>query len=311
MLETPWRVGPVLLLPPEQALAQMDARMARLPADSLSLKWSREALTRWGCAEVAATDLAEAVAATRDILDVLRVLGQLVAQTRTTSFGLPGDVRRAHMEYAQLGENPRVGFRNDGSVLGFGFPERVRDSLTTFRLNELAEMGGRTDLSPGPARAMFAVRLLSQSVLEDRPSMVTLGAVIATESLLGGGGRSFELARRAVYFTCGRPNDLLCGRERPACPLLTSTAVPTLKRLRSAMEVGELEECSEWLDFLARYDARSGVAHGDPTITVAKPDAERDLWWALHRLLPPALSWLLDHPDDPVTDLDNAIAALT
>jgi hypothetical protein len=68
--------------------------------------------------------------------------------------------------------------------------------------------------------------------------------------------------------------------------------------------------CSEWLDFVDRYADRSDFTHGDPTFLATETDAHRDLYWALHHLLPPPLTWMLDHPTDPIKELDAALAKL-
>lgn len=130
--------------------------------------------------------------------------------------------------------------------------------------------------------------------------MRTLNSVMAVEALLGN-MPTRQLAQRVVALTCGAPFEDVCGRARNACAYLAAN----LKMTREYKAVDKLSKnpgdylCTEWSEFLARYEARSGVAHGDPTVTVLKDEADKDLYWAVKRLLLPALTWLLDHPDDP------------
>ena len=67
--------------------------------------------------------------------------------------------------------------------------------------------------------------------------------------------------------------------------------------------------CSEWHRVVDWYDLRSDVVHGaGPTVTYK--DASNALFWALKYLTEPMVCWLSEHPNDPVGDLDRAIADL-
>jgi hypothetical protein len=314
-LQSPWRVGPVVLPDPLSVEVLVRSRLDLSPGPRAGFHQETfDLLRRWSAAEVDANDLDGAVAVVRDGLDLLRVFQQTRSNGDPPTFGLPGDVRLTHLRYLRLDATGGVGFSHTGGVIGADFPDGEREHWVAARFAEAAELVGCADLSPGPAQLMLGVRLLSQAVLEPRPPMRLLATVIATETLLGR-GKMYQLARRAAFLTCGRPEGNLCGRARPACPFLTLD--PTNERDRGRLKTREIQaradpgaRCSEWLDFVGRYDDRSGIAHGEPGRDVPEQDADSDLHWATHWLLPAALPWLLDHRGDAVGDLDIAISQL-
>jgi len=57
------------------------------------------------------------------------------------------------------------------------------------------------------------------------------------------------------------------------------------------------------------YDDRSAIAHGGRAEFPEKEES-RATFWLTHRLLPQALDWFANHPDQPLQDLETAIAAL-
>jgi hypothetical protein len=270
----------------------------------------------WAAAEVKADDLTEAISLVHDALDVLRVFQQTRSQMKTTAFGLPGDVHQARMLYLDLhDDNVGVGFRDNGEVLGSGLPDRELAQWSDSRFDEVADFIGRSDPPDGPGRLVLACRLLARAVFETQPSLRTLETIIAVETLLGGQGKKYLLARRVSFLVCGRVDGQRCGRDGPSCDFLklNPTSDSDRKRIK-AMErdarADPAKRCSEWLDFLDRYDDRCGVAHGEPGFEVPANDADGDLYWAIHWLLPAAIPWLLDHPNQPIDDLDTAISGL-
>lgn len=267
--------------------------------------------------------LEDALDAVTDVLDVLRSFQYEQALGRPTMFGLPGDLRRSHLQYlaldddddgaaeaANAGNAAWAGFRNRGDVLGSTFDEAAKGEFDSSPLGRLAALVGTADLAAGPARARFAVRLLSQAIREHRPAMRTLNVVMAVEALFGN-MPSMQLAQRVVALTCGAPLNDECGRAGDACAYLAAN----LDMPRERKAVAQLDKnpgdyvCSEWSEFKARYQARSGVAHGNMTAQVSKEDADRDLFWAVKRLLLPAVTWLLDQPDDPISALSAELGS--
>src|SRR5260370_33432546 len=103
------------------------------------------------------------------------------------------------------------------------------------------------------------------------------------------------MARRAAYFTCGRPDASLCGRDRPSCQCLKldpgSNADRTaFKRLRHLADIDVRWRCSEWLNYQTWYGLRSSVSHGaDAQIT--RQGASSAELCILRWLTSPVLRW--------------------
>ena len=315
---SPWQLGTVVLHSEESGRSAIDAILG---ADERPLtgSWLRvvETLRAGTVAEVSILESLEDQAARRsavdiaadtvaDALDLLRCFQYERAMTRSTMFGLPGELRIAHLQYLAADGPGRswAGFRNDGEVLGSTFNDEPQAVFQSTVLARLAQYVGGPTAQPGPERARLAVRLLSQAIREHRHGMRTLNIVMAVEALLGP-LRTMELAQHSVALTCGAPFSQACGRDWPACAYLAADlSVPSEYRAVKRLNDGPGDHiCSEWFEFLARYDARSGVAHGDPTALVSEDDAGRDLYWAIKRLMLPAIAWLLDNPADPVSAL--------
>lgn len=180
-----------------------------------------------------------------------------------------------------------------------------------------ALVGASGPLDDGPSRALFGTQLLSQAILEHRPAFKILNLVMGLESMLLERlpqSQGFRLARRASYFTCGRHDDSLCGRDRPTCQCLALDPADrkdlrALKRLRELAEVDTRWRCSEWLTYLRRYDLRSSVGHGDDT-PIDEQEARSAEYWTMRWTAEPLLLWLVEHPLTPLVSLDEAIAAL-
>ena len=60
---------------------------------------------------------------------------------------------------------------------------------------------------------------------------------------------------------------------------------------------------------VSRYDTRSGMAHGNPEGTIPS-EASRFAYWAYRQYVGPVLTWLTNHPDFPVEELDTEMASL-
>jgi hypothetical protein len=277
----------VVLRDPDDVAVLVDQRMAELP---MALQqFTRDAageFRRNAAADVAASDITDAIRKTRDALDLLRVFQQSQARTATAAFGLGGDAVAARIQYLPLDDAAGVGWRSDSAHLGFRFTDDLKKAWELSRFAELARMVNEDEPPEGASRAMLAIRLLSLSVLERRPTTRMLYSAIAIEALLCGGGKAYELARRAAFRTCGVVDGDLCGRDRPACEFLrlnpdVQSDRKQLRKLEDAARRATDYRCSEWLDVVDRYADRSAIVHGDPTFHADPKDANGDLFWAV------------------------------
>ncbi|BCW43201.1 hypothetical protein StoSoilB5_03850 [Arthrobacter sp. StoSoilB5] len=88
-----------------------------------------------------------------------------------------------------------------------------------------------------------------------------------------------------------------------------------------SLQIGNYEHgqpCSEWTQLISWYDARSDYAHGGliriPPIDGIRNIAELESTIrarVLNIYLVPILTWLSEHPVQPVTDLDDELNAMT
>lgn len=264
-----------------------------------------------------APDAHAAIDSARTAVDVLRVYQQSISQMQTGMFGIPGDNHRALVTYVALQERVGMGSVYLGDHIGWTFTDDARvDFEASVPFQFAASCVGEANSTPAQNRAQTAIGLTSQAILDTRPHMAYLNAVMAAESLLlerSPQPQAYRLARRAAYFTCGGP-DNLCGRDRPACVLLktTPTRGPSIVQLRSQRDLGDVdfrERCSEWHHALDRYDVRSEIVH-DGSTRVPSRDASQILYWLTHELLPNALTWFAAHDLTPIKDLDAEINSL-
>jgi hypothetical protein len=321
-LTEPWDLGPIRL----HTAASLDAVLAsgakRLLDHEVIGQISREIaeeMRQGTAAQVDARDIDEALDLVTVATDILRVFQKTqYNMSKTTMFGLSGQIYRSRIRYIATGEVNGPGFRNRGEVLGFTLNHDAHntwDDLSVFP--RLAALVGENQTADGHRRALVGVQLLSQAILEHRPAFKVLNLIIGLESMLldrRSESQGFRLARRASYFTCGRWNDSMCGRDRPSCQALSldpgsNAKRQSLKRFRELAEMDSRWRCSEWLNYLRWYDSRSSVAHGDDS-AVDQEDAGRAEYWVLSWTAEPVLRWLLDHPDNPLEALDDALASL-
>jgi hypothetical protein len=318
-VENPWRIGGVTLHSKESGEAIQDrlGEWDRKLLDSFKAGPSQSPFDGACLAEVKASDVEAAEAACRDTVDLLRVFLNLIANARTATFGLPGDVPSARMFYLQFGAREGLGFRQRGEFVGTEFSDQTILPWETTQLFRLSREADECDTTEGVRRARLAVRIASRAIIETEPALRALQVVMAMEALLGTGSRSktFQLVRRAAWFTCTPLEPESCGRSRPPCAFLkldpkVDKERAELIRHKVRAESGTEWRCSQWLDLVWRYEDRSAVAHGDPGVEITAADASRDLYWLIHVLMEPALAWLLDHQIDPAGQLDAALAAL-
>jgi hypothetical protein len=79
--------------------------------------------------------------------------------------------------------------------------------------------------------------------------------------------------------------------------------------LRKLAEIGPPWRCGEWLSYAHWYDLRSSVAHGDDEPVTAE-EASQAEYWIFMWTVEPLLQWLVEHPGNPLGELDQALAAL-
>jgi hypothetical protein len=251
-------------------------------------------------------------------LAVLRAFQQARTDFETTMFGTPDEVAGTTLEYLAMGVVSGVGWTREGHPVGWTFDDAERHHFRTspgWRL--VASAVGAESPSDGGRRGLLAIDLLSQAVLHPRPAMRVLLSMIAAEALLLDRSRSSQalrLARRCVYLHCGAHRDDYCGRQRETCPALfcDPDASTDRKKLRLFRERGTRDHrwrCSDWHHVLDWYDLRSEIAHGSQLRD--ESEEGKVLFWLATRLLPAALEWFAQHPDNPIRALDTAIAALS
>ena len=318
----PWNLGPIRLHTGASLDSVLVSTATRLLDHEVIGKVSREIaeeMRQGTAAQVDAPDIDAALDLVTVATDILRVFQKVQYNTsKTTMFGLPGQLYRSTIRYIMLGEESGPGFRNRGEALGFTFNQEAHAAWNDSAIFPgLAALVGANLAADGHRRALAAVQLLSQAILEHRPAFKILNLIIGLESMLleqRPEPQGLRLARRASYFTCGRWNNSICGRDRPSCQVLaldpkSKTNRQALKRLQRLAEIDTRWRCGEWLNYLHRYDLRSSVAHGDDA-TVDQRDARSAEYWVLRWMAEPVLQWLMKNPDDPLAALDDAIVAL-
>jgi hypothetical protein len=300
-------IGPVRLLAPDQAreLARRQPPVDHLLSDDLE-----EGLAS-GAALVRADSPAEALDLIASALAVIRAYQQTISIMRTAQFGIPGDAWSARVPFLVLGQSTAAaGWTHRGHHRGVAFTEAQRAGLAASPGFQLASSAiGSATPNDGQRRALLGVDLTSRALLETRPDLQLLHAVLAAEAMLlerRHRSQSLLLARRAAYLLCGRRHSSLCGRDRPTCPLLGTS--PESRRGRDELKPW-MNGCSEWANVLHWYDLRSDVAHGGRTV-ISEQEASSATFWVTTRLLPQALEWFADHPGEPLADLEAAIVNL-
>jgi hypothetical protein len=256
-----------------------------------------------------AVDLAEAA------LDVLRAYLDTRSHFEMASFGLRHGVLGGHVDYADLKNGGLGGFRI-GHFTGVGLDRDAIDGFLASPFSTVAGAAvGATDANQAQRRALVATKLASQALISQDPSIRTVHAMAAAEVLLFGPSETFKtyvLARRAIFLLCRHQDGRLCGRGRASCVVLTTDpAIGGTDELVKIRKVGNADfrwRCSDWHEVLDWYSARSQVVHEGET--VARTPASQLVFWLTHRLLPAALDWFAEHPDDPDGAMAIALAEL-
>jgi hypothetical protein len=179
----------------------------------------------------------------------------------------------------------------------------------------LAASIGEPAPSEGQRRALIGLEMLSEAVIAP-PRAAAVALVTALEAWLKperDGPLTYTLARAVAYLGCSSHSSVQCGRGRDTCPYLAynltdARITKNLKRLRS-IGADPPWRCAEWQITVDWYELRSDIVHG------RRPEIDRreianQVHRGYRRLAIPILRWLADHPDDPIGDLDAAIARL-
>lgn len=309
-------IGPITLLPPDEAqqLAAQTPRVGTFIDEDLDRALAGGgALVESGDLQSGGDDRQRGRSAIELVstgLALLRVFHQAMSVMETPHFGIPGDTWSAHVSFLMMGNQSAAGWIRRGHHRGVHYTAEQRDALNASPGWRFAAEGiGHPRPSDGHRRALMGVELASRAVLETRPDMQLLHAVLAAEAMLlerSRNSQSLLLARRNAFLLCGLERQSRCGRDRPACPLLTihpnDKAGPTELQRQASL-------CSEWARVLDWYDLRSDVVHG-ATNEIDEQDARQATFWVTHRLMPQALKWFASHPEVPIHDLEAAVTAL-
>jgi len=325
-----WQIGPVRFLPIGVARELVHA-MARPgagfenPAFQSYLEDRMSVLDQFAVAEVASAGGNEdALATVSDALAVLRAVqhmrSPMVGKGHQT-FGLPGEVPSAVVDYVIMGDGLTVGAARRGALAGWEFTaedHQAWETEPTFRFLDEAFTRPEPDRTVLQARALLAVRLLSQGWLSYQPDLEVLNSAVALETLLGEAtdqDKKFRIARRVSYFWCGWPGQLYPGTGRPACALLSlpldgqrrGAPGPALRRVLADMRAGRVMRCTQFFDVCAVYDARNEIVHHGQLSVGQDPPST---WFTGAQLLSKVLAWFAAHPDSDLSDLDAEISAL-
>ena len=133
----------------------------------------------------------DALAMVSDALAVLRAVqhmrSPMVGMGHQT-FGLPGEVPSAVVDYVIMGDGLTVGAARRGALAGWEFTAEDHQAWETepaFRFLDEAFTRPEPDRTVLQARALLAVRLLSQGWLSYQPDLEVLNSAVALETLLG------------------------------------------------------------------------------------------------------------------------------
>jgi hypothetical protein len=326
-LSKAWDVGPVRFHPAGTASGLITVGEKAEPAYQERLDQKAIEFDRSAVAEVEAADIDEAIPLVTSSLAVLRAVMHIehpMVDQRHQTFGLPGQVMAATIDYFSLTEPAGVGWRRPYTLAGWTFTDADHNSWCTdpaFRFLHQALMQPDADRTPLQRRALVGIDLLNQAWLSWQPDVTLLNAVMALEALLGESGsgpKKFRLARRASYFVCGWPDDALyTSGQRPGCPLMTlplrSNGEPSAELQEVIDEVRDAGVrglyCTWFFDVVKLYDDRNTLAHGG-RLGLSDRQAGQATWFIPSLLLRPVLTWFAGHSTAELADLDSEIASL-
>lgn len=327
-----WEVGRVRFHP-AGAVAEL-VEEARLGTRSPGPAWYQELITskgseldRWAVADLTAARIDKAVPLVSSALAVLRIVQHTahpMVDVRLQSFGLPGQVMSASIDYLDLTQGPAWGWRRLGAAAGWTLNDEAHDAWTgdpAYRFIDAALAQAEAARTPLQRRALIAIDLLSQAWLSWQPDVALLNSVMALEVLLGepdDSAKKFRLARRVCYFVCGWPGDRYPDGRRPSCPYLAlpmdgkGRPGPDLAKITRGGRQGAYDDgiyCSQFFDVLDLYDDRNDIVHHGQ-LGLTQRDEGQASWFIASWLLQPVLRWFSEHPQAELAELDAEIAAL-
>jgi hypothetical protein len=312
-VSTPFPVGFITFRSAEDVLAQLDEPAPTNMRADLRERARDGNVTAF--AEVPRDDVAEAVELAGQAIDVLRVFERHDHDWAIhTQFGVASQLRTTRVPCVTAGPGALgVTVVPDSHFTGTQIDHErfANDELFQW----LATSIGEPSPTEGQRRALVGLEMLAEAIIAP-PRTAAVALVTALEAWLkpdNDGALTYVLARSVAYFGCGSHTIVQCGRGLDTCPYLaydpTEPGVPRkLNRLRT-IGVDPPWRCAEWQIAVDCYDLRSAIVHG------ARPDVDRkqiasQVHRVYRRLAIPILRWLADHPDDPIGDLNIAIAGL-
>jgi hypothetical protein len=327
-----WEVGRVRFHPAGTVAKLVEDARLRTPGPGPA--WYQELVTskggeldRWAVAEVTAAGIDEAVPMVSSALAILRIVQHTehpMVDVRLQSFGLPGQVMSASIDYLDLTQGPAYGGRRLGAAGGWTLNDEAHDAWTgdpAYRFIDAALAEADADRTPLQRRAFIAIDLLRQAWLSWQPDVALLNSAMALEVLLGepdDNAKKFRLARRVCYFVCGRPNDRYPDGRRPSCPYLAlpidgkGRPGPGLGKIIRGGRQGAYDDgiyCSQFFDVLDLYDDRNNIVHHGQ-LGLTQSEEGQATWFIASWLLRPLLRWFSEHPKAALAELDAEIAAL-
>jgi hypothetical protein len=331
-LSKPWDVGTVRFHPAgaasEMIASQGDSENGFGPTWYQELvKAKAGELDNWAVADVTVSGVQEAIPLVERAVAVLRTVQHIdnpMVSTRLQTFGLPGQVGSARIDYLSLSPGPAWGWQHWGALAGWSFGDQSYNRWMTdpaYRFINAALSRTDANRTPLQRRALIAIDLLSQAWLSWQPDVSLLNHVMAIEALLGephDQNKKVRIARRASYFVCGWPRERYPDGRRPACPYLS---LPINDRGQPQAELDRIIQggrqaafdagiyCSMFFDLLDLYNDRNEIMHrGKLELT---PEEEGPATWFIASwLLQPVLTWFAEHPDAELSELDAEIGLL-
>ena len=276
-------------------------------------------------AELVASDLDQAMPQAASALAVLRAVQHMrnpMSDTGRQTFGLPGQVRSARVDYFSLGEELGMGGARVAVLSGFTFGDDDHQAWSTDReYRYLDEALRRADAERTvlQRRALVAIDLLSDAWLSWQPDIALLATVIALEVLLGeerDQDKKFRVARRVSYFMCGWPgDDGYPAGNRPPCALLTLPLTTRgqpqqkLRELIDAVDSGQMNPCTEFFRVLDLFAARNRIVHGG-RLGLTEKEQSGATWFISKWLLPQVLRfWVAVRGSPSLSDAEMAWTA--
>ena len=222
-----WTVGPVNLLPKEEALRDVDYSASSSPL----VKLFTDPLEKLGAetfGQVDAQDLDAGINLVAQAIDLLRVFQHVrCGMIKPTLFGLPTEIGHAVVPYivATTGTQARLGFTHKGERLGWTFSDD--DAWQGAQVYHwIGRAIGQPDATESQRRSLIAVQSLSKAIVDPRSTMKMVQVVIALEALLlddAWTGQTFKLARTSPILDVGARKATSAGGRRITARILRLT----------------------------------------------------------------------------------------